>query len=139
MLKKSLMLVAVVSSLFVGASAALFLQGRQPLDPLDPLVAAPQFHSLIIENDLVRVLDVRVKPGEFEPLHKHIRSVIVILEGGIARLTLPDGTTREVSLSPTPDTKKGQPPQVFWEEAETHSVKNVGNTPIRLIRIEVKK
>ena len=28
--------------------------------------------------------------------------------------------------------------QVFWEEAETHSVANVGKMPIRLIRVEIK-
>ncbi len=121
------------------ASTGFLLQETEQLDPLDPLVVAPQFHELIFENDWVRVLEVRVKPGEFEPLHKHIQSVIVILQGGTARLTLPDGTVREVSLSPTPDPEKGEPPQVFWEEAETHSVKNIGQTPIRLIRVEVKK
>lgn len=138
-MKKPLLLLPVMASFLAAASTGFFLQEAQRLDPLDPLVAAPQFHRLVFENDLVRVLDVRVKPGEFEPFHKHIQSVIVILQGGTVRLTLPDGTASEVSLSLTPDPEKGEPPQVFWEEAETHSVKNIGQTPVRLIRVEVKK
>jgi len=54
-------------------------------DPLDPLVAAPGFHRLLVENDRVRVLDVQVAPGQFEPMHRHRQSVIVVLQGGKAR------------------------------------------------------
>src|SRR5712692_1061383 len=64
------------------------------LHPLDPLVAAPQFHRLVLENDRVRILDVRNKPGDFEPLHKHARSVLTILEGGTARFGMPGGSTK---------------------------------------------
>src|SRR5689334_3303947 len=55
------------------------------LDPLDPLIAAGAFHKLVFENDRIRILDVRNNPGDFEPLHKHARSVLTILEGGTAR------------------------------------------------------
>jgi len=105
-------------------------------DPLDPLLAAAAFHAMVIDNDMVRVLEVRNRPGDFEPMHKHRRSVIIILEGGAARFGLPDGRTRDATFSPDP--QPGQPPQVFWEDAETHSVLNTGNTPVRPIRVELK-
>ena len=109
------------------------------LDPLDPLVAAPGYHTLVLENSLVRVLDVNVKPGEFEPMHKHIRSVLIILQGGTVRLGLPDGSTKEPTLSGDSEPPAaGGPPPIFWEKDETHSVRNIGPTPIRLIRVEVK-
>lgn len=38
---------------------------------LDALVAAPQPHRLLLENDAVRVLDTRIAPGETVPLHTH--------------------------------------------------------------------
>ena len=112
---------------------------REKLDPLDPLVVAPGYHTLVLENSLVRVLDVNLKPGEFEPSHRHIRSVLIILRGGTARIGLPDGSSREDALSgdgepPAP----GAPPPIFWVDQETHSVRNIGTTPIRLLRVEVK-
>ena len=40
-------------------------------DSLDALVAAPQNHRLLFENDDVRVLDTRIGPGETVPVHTH--------------------------------------------------------------------
>ena len=40
-------------------------------DSLDALVAAPEFHHLLFENDDVRVLETRIGPGETVPLHTH--------------------------------------------------------------------
>ena len=108
------------------------------LEPLDPLIAAPGFHKLVFENERIRILDVRNKPGDFEPLHKHARSVLTILEGGTVRFGLPDGSTKVASVSASVNPPAGEPPQVFWEGASVHSVANVGTTPIRLVRVELK-
>ena len=40
-------------------------------DELDALNAAPHHHTLLFENEFVRVLDTRVPPGETVPLHTH--------------------------------------------------------------------
>ena len=32
-------------------------------DSLDAMIAAPQYHSLVLENDRVRVLDTRIPVG----------------------------------------------------------------------------
>ena len=41
-------------------------------DSLDALIAAPEHHSLVFENDEVRILDTRIgTPGETVPLHTH--------------------------------------------------------------------
>ena len=40
-------------------------------DELDALIAAPAHHSLLFENEAVRVLDTRVAPGDTVPLHTH--------------------------------------------------------------------
>jgi len=132
-------LFGIVSAvLLIAGSLMLGVQKEQLPDPLDPLIAAPGFHKLVVENEKVRVLDVQVKPGEFEPLHKHPQSVIVILQGGKVRFGLPDGSNQEVSFSATADSGEQQPPQVFWTGPEIHSVKNIGNTAVRLIRVEIK-
>lgn len=40
-------------------------------DSLDALHAAPNFHRLLFENDRVRMLEVRIPPGPFVPVHTH--------------------------------------------------------------------
>jgi hypothetical protein len=40
-------------------------------DSLDALVAAPEHHSVLLENDRVRVLEARVEAGQTVPVHTH--------------------------------------------------------------------
>jgi hypothetical protein len=40
-------------------------------DSLDALAAAPQYHELVIENARVRVLIVRIAPGQIVRVHTH--------------------------------------------------------------------
>jgi hypothetical protein len=40
-------------------------------EELDALTAAPHHHTLLFENELVRVLDTRIPPGQTVPLHSH--------------------------------------------------------------------
>jgi quercetin dioxygenase-like cupin family protein len=40
-------------------------------DDLDALVAAPDHHTLLHENDRVRVLDTCIRPGDQTPVHTH--------------------------------------------------------------------
>lgn len=40
-------------------------------DDLDAMVAAPEFHAVLLEDDRVRVLDGRVPPGATVPVHTH--------------------------------------------------------------------
>ena len=38
---------------------------------LDAMVAAPEHHQVLLENEHVRVLDTRLGPGEATPIHTH--------------------------------------------------------------------
>lgn len=40
-------------------------------DSLDAVVAAPDHHSVLLENDRVRVLEARVERGDTVPVHTH--------------------------------------------------------------------
>lgn len=44
---------------------------QQHAEDLDALTAAPQNHTLLFENETVRVLDTLVRPGQIVPLHTH--------------------------------------------------------------------
>lgn len=65
-------------ALLVAALGAAFLLGKNSNDfdkwwtpGNDALVAAPQNHKLLFENEEVRVLQVNVPPGIREPPHAH--------------------------------------------------------------------
>ena len=47
-----------------------FNQSQWP-DALDALIASPQHHKLLYENEFVRVLDTNIPPGEVTNLHTH--------------------------------------------------------------------
>ena len=40
-------------------------------DELDALTAAPEFHTLLFENESLRVLDTKIPPGLTTQLHMH--------------------------------------------------------------------
>jgi len=40
-------------------------------DVLDALIASPQHHKLLFENEFVRVLDANIPAGEITNLHTH--------------------------------------------------------------------
>jgi len=44
---------------------------RDRPEELDALRAAPGHHTLLFENDRVRVLDANIAPGDTVPLHTH--------------------------------------------------------------------
>ncbi|PYJ67167.1 MAG: hypothetical protein DME76_15800, partial [Verrucomicrobia bacterium] len=42
----------------------------------DPVKTSPQYYKVLLENDQVRVLEYRLKPGEKEPTHSHPAGVV---------------------------------------------------------------
>ena len=92
---------------------------------MDPMLAA----SKVFENDRVRVLRVISKPGEVAKMHHHPDHVVYAVNGGKAALTV-GGKTQTVEL------KTGS---VNFFEAQDHEMKNVGNTTLELVVVELKK
>jgi quercetin dioxygenase-like cupin family protein len=95
----------------------------------DPVKVAPDTHKVLLENDRVRVLEFRGKPGEKTPMHSHPASVGYALSGGKIKFTYPDGKTEER------ENKEGA---ARWNEAVTHAAENVGTTELHLVQIELK-
>jgi beta-alanine degradation protein BauB len=95
----------------------------------DPAKAATDVYSLVMENDRVRVFDVRFKPGQKTVMHGHPDHVVYVLADYTLDLMLPDGTRQDVSL------KAGQ---TIWMGAGAHAAKNIGATEGRAVVIELK-
>lgn len=91
--------------------------------------AEPGYSEIRLENEHVKVLENLYEPGEESPLHTHENArVVYVLDGGELELESEAGITR-VRL---------EPGQTIWRPAETHVVRNVGLTAVRLLETEVK-
>ena len=99
--------------------------------------AAPEHHTLLFENDHVRVLDAHVRPGETVPVHTHCwPGVLYIL--GVSDFVRrdPEGNV----LLDTRDSSSQAPPgSAVWGEPLTpHTLENVGDHELRNITVELK-
>ena len=105
-------------------------------DHLDALQAAPHHHSLLLENEFVRVLDTRIQPGQTVPLHTHrwpsalyIRSWSDFLRRDAEGLTILDSRT----IGKIPEES------ALWSgPLPPHTLENVGNLELRAISVELK-
>ncbi len=105
---------------------------------LDAVIAAPNNHTVLLENDHVRVLEVRLAPHEVEALHHHRwPSVLYVMEAGHFIDRDADGRV----IVDTRDMERFPPlPFTMWKDAEApHSVENLSDAPIRLVRVELKQ
>jgi len=97
--------------------------------PDDAVSIAPHIHSIVFENDKIRVLKVVVKPGDKAGMHWHPENINYILKPGTLRFTKPDGSTADVELT------EGQ---VTSSPESSHAVENIGNTDVQTIQVEMK-
>ena len=97
--------------------------------PQDPVKVAPDVYRVLLNNDQVRVLEVRMKPGASSPMHSHPAHVIYGMSEGRVRFTTPNGEPFEAAIKPG---------ETAWHEAELHSVENIGTTEARVLVVEMK-
>lgn len=89
-------------------------------------------YRVVFENDRVRVLEYRSRPGSGicgHGTHSHPDHLTVLLTDSRARVTRSDGATFVA------DGKAGD---IFWEPAATHSTENIGGANARAYMIEMK-
>jgi len=95
----------------------------------DALEAAPDVYTVLFENDRVRLLEGRVRPGESSSMHAHPAGLTYILSGGKAAVTMPNGDRVDVEL---------QTGRANWREAHEHDGTNLGETDIVVLFFEPK-
>jgi len=96
----------------------------------DPVKTSPQYYKVLLENDHVRVLEFRLKPGEKEPQHSHPAGVVYVLGSATLKFGYPDGRTEERTATAG---------ETIWREPVTHAVENIGKTEAHVIVIDLKK
>ena len=116
--------------------AALLLAGiivtamAQIATAQDPLTVAPSMYKKLFENERVRVMEVRFKPGESIAAHSHPDHFVYVATGGTLRIFHKDSEPADIAA------KAGE---VLWLNAETHWATNIGATEIHLIVSELKE
>ena len=106
-------------------------------DSLDALMAAPKHHSLLLENERVRVVHTHIRIGDFVPVHTHRWPGVVYV------LSASDFVRRDEKGNVVFDSRLGPPSHktaaVQWiERLPPHSVENVGDAEISLYIVEIK-
>jgi hypothetical protein len=106
-------------------------------DSLDAVVAAPNNHMVLFENESVRVLQTRILPGQKVPVHTHrCPSVLFILAWSdfVRRDHLGNvlWDTRQDLAKPQLNAPTWLPP------LPPHSVENVGDAEINNLQVEIK-
>ena len=97
--------------------------------PGDSVTVAPHLYKVLLENDRVRVLEVRAQPGTTSAMHTHPSYVAVAISDGKYRFTSPDGKSVEMGLKP------GQ--AGFFGPVE-HATEIIGTSEGHIILIELK-
>ena len=116
------MLKAFASLLFIATCAAAAMAQ-------DPVKVDSSHYKVEFENSQVRVLRVKVGPGEKSIMHRHPNAVAIFMADVNGKFTFPDGKTQEMSR------KAGE---VMWTPAVVHQPENTGTAPFEVILVELK-
>ncbi|MEV4134725.1 cytoplasmic protein [Dactylosporangium sp. NPDC049742] len=95
----------------------------------DPVVTDPNLYSVLFENERVRVLQYRDRPGDRTHPHRHPDSVMVTLSSFQRRVSSGDRHA-DVELPAA---------QARWVGAQEHAGENIGTTDTHAVFIELKE
>ena len=95
----------------------------------DPAQTDPDKYKVVFENERVRVLEYRDKPGDRTSPHRHPDSVMYTLNAFERRLIRGD-QHRDVQM---------EPGRVNWLAAQEHSGENIGTTDSHALFVELKE
>ncbi len=113
--------IAIAGFLLVAASAGY---------AADPLTTDADKYKLRIENERIRVLEYRDKPGDKTNMRDHPDFVLYALGAFKRKLTFPDGKTVSREF------KAGD---VIFMKAQTHIGENIGDTDTDVVIVELKQ
>jgi hypothetical protein len=106
-------------------------------EELDALVVAAEYHTLLMENEFVRVVQTRILPGQTVPVHTHRWPFVafIVSWSDIVRRD-PDGKVT-LDTRQSPEAPKLNSP--MWDgPLLPHSVENVGGVELKIVQVEMK-
>jgi hypothetical protein len=118
----------------------LSMDGTDPAtwDPaLDGVLAAPENHKVLYEDEAIRVISVSIAPGAIEKPHHHCLPAVFVVDRLVSVRDFNGATGEEIPLpipkdAPLPITAKFLPQPL-------HYVENLDTRPFHATRIEFKQ
>jgi len=118
----------VFGSLFGGAVVSVAVAVAHV--EMDPVKLSPQYYTVRIDNDRLRVLEYRLPPGMKEPMHSHPPGFVYTPSDSKMKVqTFPDGLIT---------VHEGHAGDLIWRDAVTHAAENVGTSEAHAIAVELK-
>ena len=100
------------------------------MKPPDLVTAEPEQARILLENERVRVLDVRVPVRQKQAVHSHADHLVYPLSAYRVKHIAADGST---------SVEERQVGEVVWVPAESHAGENAGDTEIHVLIVELKE
>ena len=101
-----------------------------PVWAADAVQTDPDKYKVVLENERVRVLEYRDKPGQKTKMHTHPDFVLQALAPFKRKLTMSNGKTM------TREFKAGE---IVWMNSQTHIGENIGDTDTHVLITELKE
>lgn len=107
-------------------------------DGLDALIASPQHHKLLFENELVRVLDTNIAPGETTNVHTHKypASLYFLSWSDFIRY---DAEGNVLLDSRTMEKTPAIGSALWSNPLPAHALKNIGANNLHVLCVEIKQ
>jgi hypothetical protein len=123
-----------------GVMMEISMDGSDPAtwDPaLDAVLAAPENHTVLYEDDLIRVISVRVAPRATEKPHHHRFPAVFVIDRMVKLRDFNGVTRQEISLPIPKDAVV--PITLKFAPQPLHFVENFDTKPFHATRIEFKQ
>ena len=117
----------MLCTLFLGC---LLLLSAVQVRADDAVKTDPDKYKVVLENERVRVLEYRDKPGQKTKMHTHPDFVLQALAPFKRKLTLSSGKTM------TREFKAGE---IVWMTGQSHIGENIGETDTHVLITELKE
>src|ERR1700751_3894657 len=105
---------------------------------LDALIAAPTYHSVVLENNSVRVIYTTIPPGHTVPLHTHLWPAVhyIITWSDFIRRDHTGAVLLDTRITP----QKPAPGSTQWSGPfPPHTLENGGDAALHVLSVEIKE
>lgn len=104
-------------------------------DDLDGVIAAPDHHKVIFENDVVRVLETTIRAGDITPLHTHLAPTVAYVVSGSHFIRRDEHGTTLFDTRADPDFVL--PRVLYLTTTPRHTLENTGSDDLVVIGVEL--
>jgi hypothetical protein len=106
-------------------------------ESMDALIAASDYHTLLLENEKMRVVQTRIAPGQTVPVHTHRFAGVLFIQSWSDLIRRDQHGNVLLDTRQSSDKPKLNTP--LWQEPlPPHTVENVGGAEFDSVQVEIK-